>query len=168
TIAVRWTDPWITLILLLPLLCSSYFLGAAVWLTTDNAALLFVVLSLGGSISLSLTAIRAVRWSVYAAAAVFIRQIHIWCIVTTGSVVLTQMPLWSKGRTWREWMVSAMPLLIPLSVLAVFIGLWGGLTPPAYTAQHNAGANPSSIILTLAVTGVFGAPLLLLIAERPL
>lgn len=166
--AARWTNEWVAFALLGPFLFSTYVLGAAIWLTTDNAALLFVTLAVGGSIAMPLTFSRAARWSGLATLAVFFRQIHVWCIGPAGIALLLQTPLWSSEVGWRDWLLRAMVLLMPFALVGVFIALWGGLTPPVYADLHNAGANPASIVLTLAVFGVFGAPLVLFVINQPL
>lgn len=166
--AARWVNEWIALALMMPFVWSTYFLGAAIWLTTDNAALCFVALAVGGSVTWPLVPTRAARWSGLATMAVFFRQIHIWCIGPAGVALLQQTPLWSKQIGWRDWLLSALVLLMPFILVGLFIALWGGLTPPVYADLHNAGANPASIVLTLAVFGVFGAPIALLIIDRSL
>ena len=76
--AARLVRPPAALALVLPLLASSYVLGAAIWLDTDNAALLFVALALGGSALVEATPLGGFRLALYGTAAVLVRPIPIW------------------------------------------------------------------------------------------
>ena len=132
---------------MLPLGLSSYVLGAAIWLVTDNAALLFVVLALGGCLSWPATLGRIGRWSLYAAAAVLVRQLHLWVAVPVGLVAAL-----AEGR-WRP--VTLPLVLLPFVALLPFLVMWRGLTPPSFVAQY-AGINVAAWPMSLALLGSFG------------
>ena len=165
--AARLVRPPAALALVLPLLASSYVLGAAIWLDTDNAALLFVALALGGSALVEATPFRGVRLALYGTAAVLVRQIHIW---VAGPVLLVALLSTRRGGrllerftpprgapwTRRALIVVLAAVALPFSLLAVMIWLWGGLTPPAYAHLHGGGINLAVYPLVLALVGGFG------------
>ena len=165
--SARLTGPWPAALLTLPILFSSYFLGASIWLTTDNAGLLFVVLALGGSVLVTVSASRIVKWGLFSAVAVYIRQIHIWVI---APVVLVTLLTSSVNRfapkilrdveqlKWRlpQAILAAVALMLPLAILGVLVYLWGGLTPTHYAQRHNSGFNLATFPLILSLFGAFG------------
>ena len=165
--SARRTGSWPAVVLILPLLFSSYVLGASIWLTTDNAGLLFVVLALGGSVFVGASANRIVKWGLFSAVAVYIRQIHIWVI---APVVLVALLTSSANRfapkvlqdveqlKWRlpQAILAAVALMLPLAILGVLVYLWGGLTPTHYAQRHNSGFNLATFPLILSLFGAFG------------
>ena len=165
--AARLVRPGAALALVLPLLASSYVLGAAIWLDTDNAAWLFVALALGGSALVVATPSRGFRLALYGAAAVLVRQVHIW---VAGPVLLVALLSTGRGRRvlerftpprgapWsrRALIVVLAAVAVPFALLAVMIVLWGGLTPPAYADVHDGGINLAVYPLVLALVGGFG------------
>src|SRR5207249_1269288 len=84
-------DPWRSLACTSPLLGSSIVLSGSVWLTTDNAAWMFVALALGSAALTAVTPGRIARAGIWSALAVFIRQIHIWVI---GPIALAGLWEW--------------------------------------------------------------------------
>lgn len=159
--------PWVALILVAPILASSYFLGAAIWLTTDNVALLPVLAAVGGAATLRAAPARTFRWSVFAALAVAMRQIHLWVIGPLGVAAFAASPaawLLPRGlrsrmdepRAWLNLILGSLFLCIPIALMAWFYAQWGGLTPPAYRHLHDAGAQPATIGFALTLFGGFG------------
>lgn len=178
---LRTVPAWGALALTLPLVCSSYYLGAAIWLTTDNAALLLVVLALGGVMRPSITAGRGVRAGVYAAGAASIRQIHVWL---AAPIALAGLLAWWDGRRARAQASSraggagpvaleparrglaaaagcAAGALAPIALVGWFVWSWGGLVPRSSgLLNHSSGANFATPALALSVAGLW-APFLL-------
>lgn len=183
-LAQRFAPPAMALALVLPLTLNPYLLGGAVWLTTDNAALLFVVLVLGGVVSSAYTPARCLRFGLYGALAVFVRQIHVWVAAPIGLFGLLASPAvaWAPGavrrvfdskagteQRWSALVVGALSAAMPVALLAVFVWLWGGLIPRASgdPLLHASGANPATPALALALCGVFGV-FFLATSDRPL
>jgi hypothetical protein len=179
-LAVWWRGaarrPWGALVAVLPLALSTYVVGGAIWLTTDNAALCFVALAAGGAVFLAPTAGRLARWGAYATGAVWIRQIHLWAVAPVWLAALAATALGRRlpgplraedaPRPSGAWL--AVPLLVaPVALVAWLAALWGGLTPPAYASLHNAGANPATLPIVLALFGAFGAWFLPVLTRSP-
>jgi hypothetical protein len=146
-------------LLVLPLLTSAYTLGAAIWLTTDDAALAFAALAAGGALAPPPTAAAAARRGLWAACAVFVRQVHAW----------TAVPVFLAARgdgSVRRTAVAAAAALAPLAILAFFVSRWGGLVQPEF-AEFHAGANAANVLLALALCGAYG-PFFLPAAGVPL
>ncbi|HMB70874.1 MAG TPA: hypothetical protein VKU85_16280, partial [bacterium] len=135
-------------LLTLPLLTSAYFLGSAIWLTTDDAALAFAVLAAGGALTVAPSPGRVARWGLWSACAVLVRQIHAW---TLAPLVLAARPL-LRGRTAPG---AAAAVLAPVVVLGSFVFRWGGLVQLQF-ADFHAGANPAGLLLALALCGAYG------------
>lgn len=159
--------PWGLWLLLLPLGLSPYVLGPAVRLSTDDAALWWVVASLwamdhawrrpgsgqgtgadDGADGLSW------RWhllaAVLAAAAVLTRQVHGWLV---GLLALA--PLLAKGLSPTRRLLHLAVAGLPALALLPLVLLWGGATPPSF-AEHQAGLNPAVLQTELAVLGALG------------
>jgi len=79
-IAARYVPPWQALAAVLPLACSSYVIGAAAWLTTDNLGWLWVSLVLGSALAGATSARAHLYRSTMATLAVLTRQIHLWVV----------------------------------------------------------------------------------------
>ena len=122
---------------------SPYFVGPAVRLSTDNAALLCVFLVFRFCRSdVPRAAMLAGAW---ATAAVMTRQIHLWAVTPIVLVPLLQQ------RRWRPWLGWS---LLPAAALAPFVVSWGGLTPPSFAAGHQRGLNLDALVMFLGVLGV--------------
>ncbi len=161
---------WIAAALVLPLALSQYFLGAAIWLTTDNAALLFVALALGGAAAARFTPGRGLLLGVWALLAVLVRQLHVWVAAPIGLAALLASPLVrlapsvlrdderQSPRTWANLLVGVIAGAMPVAALAVFIVLWGALLPrsEAIRGQHLQGVNPATFAFALSLIGVLG------------
>ncbi|APA96542.1 hypothetical protein [Nocardia seriolae] len=151
-----------------PLLLSAYFWQSALWMLTDDAALVFamaaMMLMLAVPAGPGRNAIGAlVAIGVLVAAAIATRQTFVWLLAPAAlSVVDPARPLHYPRSTLRD---AALVLGPGIAVLAGLIALWGGLTPPAMR-QFNA-ANPSwtAIAFTFAVAAIFAVPVLAATAQ---
>lgn len=166
-------------ILALPLLLSSYVLGASIWLTTDNAGWLFASLAIAAILFPATTAQGApvLRASSLVLAAVLVRQVHLWaagpvavCILS-GTALARCLPgplrFVQAPPVPRRRLVAALGVLLAsVAVVAGFAAWWGGLVPPRYQGMHASSVNPAAIPLALALFGGFGAPMLPLILRR--
>ncbi len=169
-VARRVRSQAVTISLLLPLLLSLYFLPQGVWLVPDNLGWLTVV-------GVLLLAMRyRDRWSWYAGmsalllAAVMVRQSNAWlCGVALLSVIATEpihpsdtVAVLGAGSVTgniaglRVRLLKAVAMLVPVVlVLAGFVALWHGLTPPAIADQHQ-GLNFAAWPFLLCVFGTYG------------
>jgi hypothetical protein len=135
--------------LVLPLLGSTYYLGAAIWLTTDDAALAFAALAAGGPLTLPPTAGRVARWGLWGACAVLVRQVHVWTAVPAALAAFRLRPRSARASA------AAAAVLAPAVVLAFLVSRWGGLVPPGF-AEFHAGGNAAAVLLALALCGAYG------------
>ncbi|TVQ31197.1 MAG: hypothetical protein EA376_10005 [Phycisphaeraceae bacterium] len=163
----RFVAPWLALLLTAPLLFNPYQLGAAMYATTDNAALFFVALALGGAAMAPWTPGRGLLLGLWATMAMLMRQIHVWVAAPVGLAGLLASPLARWAPAWLQRHVSLRPAwanlavgvvagVVPLAILGVFIWLWGGLLPPIYRDMHGGGINPATFAFALSLAGVFG------------
>ncbi|MVU77331.1 hypothetical protein GPX89_08735 [Nocardia sp. ET3-3] len=145
-----------------PLLLSAYFWQSALWMLTDDAALLFAMAAMILMIADPTTRGR-VAVGVLVAAAIATRQTFVWLLAPAVlSCVDPVRPRHARRATLRDAALVAVPGVV---VLAGLIVLWGGLTPPAMR-QFNA-ANPSwtAIAFTFAVAAIFAVPVLAAVAD---
>jgi hypothetical protein len=146
----RYADPWLALLLTLPLMLSHYFLQSAAWLNTDNASALFILLTLGVALRLPETGRGYLRGGAYVFLAVWVRQVALWAagpFVFAAALVGGRAP----GRTVLRALAAVLPAIASLAILA---SVWGQLTPPYYATQ--SGTSLAALPFTLALVGVFG------------
>ena len=156
-LASRRSGGWTAQALTAPLLCSSYILSGSIWLTTDNAAWMFVALALGGAAMVQATSSRILAGSIFSTLAVLVRQIHIWVAAPVGLAGLWQWRETPRDRA--HLMVAMATLAVPFAALAWFVWRWHGLVPPGSVEVlkfHAKGANFAVIPMTMALFGVFG------------
>ncbi len=165
-VAARRAGPWAGGLLTLPVLCSSYVLGGAIWLTTDNAALLFVLLAIAGGLGMAGPRMLAAA-GLAAGLAVCTRQIHAWAAIVPAvgllvAVAADRWPAaWPGRQPWSRWtgaeriaVVAAVGL--PLALVGLLVSLWGGLVPPSLADYHQQGLRWAQPVLTLSLLGGFG------------
>jgi len=133
--------------------CSSYVVGPAVWLATDNAGWLVAGLVLVDALRRGQSKRRLLTSGVAATVAVLIRQIHVWTVVPMLSRAAT---FWrrdgSTALTAAAWLACASPLV----AIAFFVLAWHGLVPPAFRQAHGGGPNLATPPVALALAGIFG------------
>ncbi len=156
SILARWMDGWLALALTLPLLCSSYFLSGCMWLTTDVAAVWFIVLTLGAVLRAPGSKPQFVRAGIFATLAVLVRQPTIWLIAPLFLAVW--MARHNTPSLLPRRIATLCALALPIVALGWLILLWGGVMPPAYRSLHNAGPNAATFVFALSVIALWGAP----------
>lgn len=142
-----------------PLLLSAYFWQSALWMLTDDAAILFTMAALI-MMERDLTVRRQVAIGVLIAAAIATRQTFVWTLVPAVLACLHCL----HGQPWSTKFRALARMTVPgVAVLAVLVALWGGLTPPAMRGFNASGAAQSwiSVAFTFAVAAVFAVPVLL-------
>jgi hypothetical protein len=165
----RFTGPWTAFLLTLPVLLSHYVLQSAAWLNTDNAALLFIVLTLG--VALEITERGTARPRDLALGVLFvligagIRQLALWAAgpfvfaaAVAGGVLERRRP------DLRPPALALLASLPAVAMLAYLVARWGQLTPPVVAGQ--SGTSFAALPFTLAVVGVFGPFFAACAAER--
>lgn len=144
---------------------SPYMLSASVWLMTDNAGLLFVVLAAeatlrllerrGGSATTGWFGVALV-----AVAGALVRQIVVFASGFVGALMVSCAIAERRLPTVRELVESVAALVPSIALVGLLVWLWGGLVPPAYLDYHGAGGNPVTPVYALAVVGFWGLPIL--------
>lgn len=138
-----------------PLMLSAYFWQSALWLNTDDTALLFGLTSL-------LLALRDRRLltctlvGLLLACAVATRQSWVWLLPPTTVAVL--LP-WAPRRSTSLRLVAV--CAPPTVVLAFLLVSWGGLTPPAFQGGNATPPSAISVSYTAALSASFLLPLAL-------
>jgi len=156
-LASRYTAWWVAAALTLPLAMNQYVLGASIWLTTDNIGWWLALSALGSAVVLSCTG-GAARAGVWASAAVFVRQVHLW---VCGPIFAAGLLAWLMGRREtrnRTLLATVLACTVPTLIVGAFVWLWGGLTPPSERIRevHGHGTNPAAVALALSLFGAYG------------
>lgn len=167
--ASAFCSSWLALALTTPLLLSPYTLGGGIWLTTDTTAWCFVALAVGGAIAtVRATPARFGMLGLCATLAVAVRQVQVWPIAPIGLLAILAGPIrgwvprWIRVGddparvSWARMLWGLCCALAPVALLACFVWLWGGLTPPEYRDKHDVGANPATFAFALSMAAVFG------------
>ncbi|MHC4976598.1 MAG: hypothetical protein ACYTF7_08325 [Planctomycetota bacterium] len=177
-VASLYVSGWAAMVLTLPLAMSAYVLGSAIFLTTDTAALFFVLLAMMSVMMSRVGPGRIVFSGLAGACAVGVRQIHLWIAGPIGIVGLLASPLAvfipgllrdheGEPRRWGNLVASVVGASLPLGLMAWFAWKWGGLMPPVYVDVHNTGANPATFAYAFSLIGLFGVWFLPLVVDDP-
>jgi hypothetical protein len=143
---------------------SPYFVGPAIRLSTDNAALFMAIAAI---YSMDVTPPKTKNFflsNLLILVTVWIRQIYAWLL---GAYVLFN--LW-RSR-WQKVNLAAMilPAVIPIGGMAYFFLLWNGLTPPPFAGHFSYGLNwdvPVFIVSLIGFLGIFFSPWLFKLYQR--
>lgn len=168
--AARWAGPWLGAVLVLPVALGTYVVSGSAWLTTDVLSVL-----------LGTALVAVVAWhppcartflaaGTLFAAAVAVRQTNVFLAAPVLAAGLLGSPAgraaspaeqWAgdEPRAWSRAWGAALALVPGALLVAVFVRAWGGLTPPAYRAMHDAGLSPVAPVYGLALVGCWGAVL---------
>ena len=124
-------------VLALPLAASSYVIATAIWLNTDNLALLLVLWTLAFLVIAQPTGKNLLIGIALAAATVFVRQVHLW-VIAPGLLMIVAgapvVPRWMPQRVlgesleappWPATLGLAAAALAPFAVLGWLVSMWG-------------------------------------------
>lgn len=145
--------------LALPAAVSLYVVPAGVWLLPDNLAWLTVLGTLWIAVLPRWNAWHVAGLCGLCLAAVAVRQSNAWLVLPAMIATLI--------RGGSHWPWSMRPVLLAvivlpaLGLLAYWIQIWGGLTPPAFQGRH-AGFSlvaPAWLLLQFAACALFYLPL---------
>ena len=139
-----WGSPKLGLLGGLLVGVSPYFVGPAVRLSTDNAALLTVFAALLASHPR--TAQSPTRVGVWMTAAVWIRQVHAWLLAPMALASLREP---ARRKAWLLTGAVAASTLLPI------FWLWGGATPPSFAKGHKTSMNIDVLIMSLGILGLY-------------
>lgn len=155
----RYVGGWKSLALISPLLFSNYFLKSSCYLGTDNAALLFVVLSLNALLRSSSSTMASLASGAWAFFATTIRQNNVWLaapiIARAALKFLPGHKCLHTDRRMRD-VVIALAAVVPMAALVAFLAIrWRGLTPPMYQGRHTT-ISLMPALFALSMLGAFG------------
>ena len=176
TFAARTAGPWIAAACTLPLASSPYVLGNAIWVMTDDLALVLAAVSMGVAIFVRPSATASGTSGVAMVLSVLVRQINVWpTAVAWLATVLGRSPI-RRRLPFRDAFdddTSPIPaIVLGLGVVAAFAVLvsfaiaWGGLVPPMFqpggrgAATHAGGLNVAVTPYVLTLLGVYAIPAL--------
>ena len=154
-------NEWVAFTLTLPVLCCQSFQISAIWLLTDNAALLFLVPALFDPLLRPRPSkVAALGTTVCATLATATRQIYAWISVPLAGFYLTRVPFGSSrpagekdtGKSFAYLLPAVLAVVGPLGVLGLMAHRWGGLVPPARQEMH-AGTNFGAAPFALGLLG---------------
>lgn len=157
-------------VLAAPMACSLYIVQSGAWLLPDNAGWLGVV------IVLLLCVRQRVGWGTLAACGatlavlIVFRQIHVW---TAGAILAAAwllpedddraaLPVSRLADRVGRVVIALLACAPGVVVLARFVRIWDGLTPPTFKAMYS-GVSPAAPAFFLSIFGgvsVFFAPIL--------
>lgn len=179
--------PIIAIALGLPMLASLYVWPAGVWLLPDNAGWLGVLIVLLIALKPQLRRRDLVLATIVLTILVFVRQIHLWPVAALWTAAwlgaddaddpragpldriepiaelraLFDQPL-LRARRLAPSLLVAVPAVV---VIALFVRLWGGLTPPSFQGSTvgkvaHTGINPATPAFVLTLVGLLSLPFL--------
>jgi hypothetical protein len=170
----RGRASWELAALVLPVVASPYVFTSGVWLLPDNAGWLLVMLvlliSLSGWMGSARHGARALVLGAFLLVlTVLVRQNHLW--VAAPFVIAAWLSRTGEeegclasavrepGSRLGPTVAALLACLPAIGVLAWFVHLWHGLTPPSFQAQHQvkneSHINWATPPFILALVGVF-------------
>jgi hypothetical protein len=150
-------NEWAALALTLPVLCCQSFQISAIWLLTDNTALLFAVPALFDPLLRQRPDVLvALGTTACATLAKATRQIYAWINVPLSGFYLLQAPSAASppaaerdtGKSLGYLVAAVLAFVGPLGILGVLVYRWGGLVPPGSWEMHTRftfGAAPFAL-----------------------
>ena len=158
-------------LLILPLVFSTYVITSAGWLLPEDAAWWLAAMTVAVALRWKISGRFFVAAAILMTALVFTRQSAVWIAAPVAAAA------WFGDGSMprqRRLLALAAALVPPAATLLVLVRLWHGLTPPLFQAAGKAGSgtalNPAltqyggisagSALMTLAMIGLFGTPLL--------
>jgi hypothetical protein len=160
-VAAACRNEWVAFTLTLFVLCCQSFQISAIWLLTDNAALLFLVPALFDPLLRQRPNLpAALGTTVCATLATSTRQIYAWISVPLAGFYLIRVPFGTSrpageedtGKSFGYLAPAVLALAGPLGVLGLLVHRWGGLVPPGYQEKH-AGTNFGAAPFALGLLG---------------
>lgn len=157
--------------LALPLAFSVYVQTSTVWLLSENAAWLWVLIA----VLLAMDARGRALWissAVVLALVVFFRQSQAWVIGVFAVAAVTQNGPGdgiSLVRKPSHWLFAMLAMLPAVAVLGTLVVLWHGMVPPSFQPGSgqkffeglpSGGFAPGAPAFMLTLIGGFGLPLL--------
>lgn len=135
-------------------LFSPYFVGPAIRLSTDNAALLFALLAIYTMETATPTSKKNLLINIFILCAIYVRQIYAWLI---GAYLLFNLRGYQAKSETLDLKHIILPTLIPILGLAYFLFLWKGLTPPRFSGGHTPqGLNWDAPVYIVSLIGLYG------------
>lgn len=162
----RFADSLPAFVLALPIVCSPYVISSAAWVTTDDVALLLVLLALILPVTGAVTLRCAMAFAIPAAAAVFVRQVHLWPVGAMALAGALGSPLGlfaprsmrsavDLPPRWSRLGLACVAGAAPVAVVGILALMWDGLTPPYFRDFHDSGPNLATPAFALALAGFF-------------
>lgn len=144
-----------------PFACSMYVFSSGAWLLPDNAGWLGVLGVLLLALRPRVDARHLLAGGVLLVLLVLARQIHVWAAAVLwaaawlGDAHATRTSLVSDPPARLRRAALALACSIPaFLVLAWFVRLWGGLTPPTFQNKYHGG-NPAAPAFVLAIIAIY-------------
>ena len=132
---------------------SPYFIGPAIRLSTDNAALLFAFLSiLTMDTNISSTK-HSPLTNILILFTILTRQIYAWLI---GAYLLLNLQRRDDKRL-VNLLKTVLPIFIPVTGLAFFLFLWKGLAPPYFARHSERTLNWDVPVYIVSLVGLYGS-----------
>ena len=153
----------ISCLLILPLLTSNFFLKSSWWIFTDNAALLFIALTIIEVLSSNTTVKQGIKIGFLSGFTVFIRQMNTWLFLP----LICRFLLIIKKNTYIENLVVFIFSLLPIFVIGLLYLSWGGLVPPVWR-EASIKVSFAPLAYLLSVFGVLGVFYLFLFIKKEL
>jgi hypothetical protein len=153
----------ISCLLILPLLTSNFFLKSSWWIFTDNAALLFITLTIIEILRSNATVKQGIKIGFLSGFTVFIRQMNAWLFFP----LICRFLLIIKKNTYIKNLIVFIFSLSPILVIGLLYLSWGGLVPPVWR-EASIKTSFAPLAYLLSVFGVLGVFYLFLFIKKEL
>lgn len=134
------------------IMLSPYFIGPAIRLSTDNMALLFVLLAIFTMDASVFSTKQSIVTNILILFTVLTRQVYAWLI---GAYLLINLQKNKSKQSISNWIQVILPTVIPISGLIYFIFLWKGLTPPNFAVHTAQNLNWDAPIFIVSLFGLY-------------
>ncbi len=170
----RVLPPWLSAIVVIPLLCNTYVISGSIWLMTGNTSLILIAIAIGCCLFFTPTIRTMCVVGISLICSILVRQTSLW--IAAGAWLSTAIDHrvlqgWIPEPQKRPWtagpmVVISIAILIALALLIWFFVVWSGLVPPRYQTLHGSGVNTAVPLVILTSLAVYAFPFVCLHAQR--
>ncbi len=146
------------LIMVLPVLASSYPIYSWVWPTTDLPATVLYLAAIAIEFRTWRETSRLILYAVLGAIGVLLRQHYGFLAAVPAGIMVANAIVQRQPIDYKRVLVYLLPVIPALLILGYFVSIWHGLVPPDQAYHFAPFSEPVSLAHVLGFTGLLAFP----------